>query len=104
MQDGFTLHFPQETDYEENKTNVCLFRFGATGQQFKIKHHEVVASTNFKAKSILICITPLYFEACFLFLPFPPLTSFLLSVYSIVLQKQKFFCPTNFDLLITFQN
>lgn len=82
MQDGFTSRFPQEIEHEENKTSVCLFRFWATGQQFKIKHHEVVASTNFKAKLILIYITPLYFEACF-FLSFSPLTSFLLSVYSI---------------------
>lgn len=93
MQDGFTLHFPQETDCEENKTNVCLFRFWATGQQCKIKHHEVVASTNFKAKPILICITPLYFEACF-FPSLSPLTSFLLSVYSIdTLAETEAFLP-----------
>lgn len=33
--------------------------------QFKIKHTEVVAFTNFGAKFILIYITPLQYKVCF---------------------------------------
>lgn len=74
------LMFLTRDNIQREQTNGCLFRFGATGQLFKIKHTDVVAFTNFGAKIILIYITPLHFQVyCFPSLfPFNFLSSFCL--------------------------
>ena len=48
------LMFPTRDIIWKKQTDVCLFRFWARGQQFKINHTETVPFTNFGAKRISI--------------------------------------------------
>lgn len=61
--------FPTRDIIWKKQTDVCLFRFWARGQQFKINHTEIVPFTNFGAKCInslwLLCTFRCVF--CFVF-------------------------------------